>query len=178
MSPLPLFAMADWLVFLLLGICAVIGLIAVVTLIVFMAYGGLWFRAYMSQADVTMRSLIAMGFRQINAQLIVNAKIMAAQAKLDIDRRHGISTSRLETHVLAGGDVMRVIHAIIAAQRANIDLDFDRAAAIDLAGRDVLDAVRTSVNPKVIDCPDPRRTGKTFLSAVAKDGVELRCGRG
>jgi uncharacterized protein YqfA (UPF0365 family) len=121
-----------------------------------------------------MRSLIAMGFRQINPQLIVTAKIMAAQAKLDIDRKLGISTARLETHVLAGGDVMRVIQSIIAAQRANIDLDFDRAAAIDLAGRDVMDAVRTSVNPKVIDCPDARRTGKAFLSAVAKDGVELK----
>ena len=68
----------------------------------------------------------------------------------------------------------RVINAIIAAQRADIDLDFDRAAAIDLAGRDVLDAVRTSVYPKVIDCPDPDKSAKTTLSAVAKDGVELR----
>ncbi|RMF41781.1 MAG: UPF0365 family protein, partial [Planctomycetota bacterium] len=70
--------------------------------------------------------------------------------------------------------VMNVIQAIIAAHRAGIDLDFDRAAAIDLAGRDVLDAVRTSVHPKVIDCPDPRRSGKATLSAIAKDGVELR----
>jgi uncharacterized protein YqfA (UPF0365 family) len=69
---------------------------------------------------------------------------------------------------------MNVVQAIIAANRAGIDLDFDRAAAIDLAGRDVLDAVRTSVHPKVIDCPDPKRSGKTTLSAIAKDGVELR----
>ncbi len=69
---------------------------------------------------------------------------------------------------------MGVLHAIIAAHRANIDLDFDRAAAIDLAGRDVLDAVRTSVYPKVIDCPDPQRSGKTTLSAIAKNGVELK----
>jgi len=99
---------------------------------------------------------------------------MATQAGLDINRRTGISTSRLEAHYLAGGNVMNVIHAIIAAHRADIDLDFDRAAAIDLAGRDVLDAVRTSVYPKVIDCPDPKRSGKTTLSAIAKDGVELR----
>jgi uncharacterized protein YqfA (UPF0365 family) len=66
------------------------------------------------------------------------------------------------------------VHAIIAAHRAGIDLDFDRAAAIDLAGRDVVDAVRTSVHPKVIDCPDPRRSGQSTLSAIAKDGVELR----
>jgi uncharacterized protein YqfA (UPF0365 family) len=99
---------------------------------------------------------------------------MCAQAGLNINRRDGISTSRLEAHYLAGGNVRNVIHAIIAAHRANIDLDFDRAAAIDLAGRDVLDAVRTSVYPKVIDCPDPQRSGKKTLSAIAKDGVELR----
>jgi uncharacterized protein YqfA (UPF0365 family) len=99
---------------------------------------------------------------------------MASQAGLSIDRRAGISTSRLEAHYLAAGDVMGVIKAIIAAHRAGIDLDFDRAAAIDLAGRDVLDAVRTSVHPKVIECPDPQRSGKTTLSAIAKNGVELR----
>ncbi|MBM4088907.1 MAG: UPF0365 family protein [Planctomycetes bacterium] len=138
------------------------------------AYGKLWFQAYMSDADVTLMSLVGMGFRQVNPKVIVIAKIMAAQAGLDINRRTGISTSRLEAHYLAAGNVMNVIHAIIAAHRANIDLDFDRAAAIDLAGRDVMDAVRTSVYPKVIDCPDPRRSGKTTLSAIAKNGVELR----
>ncbi|MDA1179315.1 MAG: flotillin-like FloA family protein, partial [Planctomycetota bacterium] len=80
----------------------------------------------------------------------------------------------LEAHCLAGGNVMGVISAIIAAHRAGLDLDFDRAAAIDLAGRDVLDAVRTSVLPKVIECPDPQRSGKATLSAIAKNGVELR----
>jgi uncharacterized protein YqfA (UPF0365 family) len=85
-----------------------------------------------------------------------------------------VTTSRLEAHYLAGGNVPNVIQAIISAHRAGIDLDFDRAAAIDLAGRDVQDAVRTSVHPKVIDCPDPARSGKTTLSAIAKNGVELR----
>jgi uncharacterized protein YqfA (UPF0365 family) len=127
----------------------------------------------MSSADVGILSLVGMGFRQVRPQVIVQAKIMAAQAGLNINRRTGISTQRLEAHYLAAGDVMKVITAIIAAQRAGIDLDFDRAAAIDLAGRDVLDAVKTSVYPKVIDCPDPR-SGKSFLSAIAKDGVELR----
>ena len=75
---------------------------------------------------------------------------------------------------MAGGNVPSVIRAIIAAHRADIDLDFDRAAAIDLAGRDVLDAVQTSVNPKVIDCPDPKRSQRTTLSAIAKNGVELK----
>jgi uncharacterized protein YqfA (UPF0365 family) len=144
-----------------------------VTGIVLLMYGKLWFQAYMSSADVTLGSLIGMGFRRVNPRVIVTAKVMAAQAGLDIDRSAGISTSRLEAHYLAAGDVMGVIRAIIAAHRAGIDLDFDRAAAIDLAGRDVLDAVRTSVHPKVIDCPDPERSGKNTLSAIARDGVEL-----
>jgi uncharacterized protein YqfA (UPF0365 family) len=145
-----------------------------VAVIVLGSYGKLWFQAYMSSADVSILSLVGMGFRQVNSRVIVTAKIMAAQAGLDINRRTGISTARLEAHYLAGGDVLKVIYAIIAAHRALIDLDFDRAAAIDLAGRDVFDAVRTSVHPKVIDCPDPRRTGKTTLSAIAKNGVVLR----
>ncbi len=140
----------------------------------FVAYGKLWFQGFMSSADVSLMSLVGMHFRQVRPSTIVNAKIMAAQAGLDINRRNGISTQRLEAHFLAGGDVMRVINAIIAAQRAGIDLDFDRASAIDLAGRDVLDAVKTSVNPKVIDCPDAQKSGKRFLSAIARDGVELR----
>jgi uncharacterized protein YqfA (UPF0365 family) len=140
----------------------------------FWAYGTLWFQAYMSSADVGLLSLVGMGFRQVRPSVIVTAKIMASQAGLNVKRKDGISTQRLEAHYLAGGDVMRVINAIIAAQRAKINLDFDRASAIDLAGRDVLDAVKTSVYPKVIDCPDPQRSGKNFLSAIAKDGVELK----
>lgn len=138
------------------------------------AFGQLWFQAYMSGADVSFLSLVGMYLRRVDRNVIVNAKVMAAQAGLDIHRRTGISTPRVEAHYLAGGDVMGVIRAIIAAHRAGIDLDFDRAAAIDLAGRDVLDAVRTSVLPKVIECPDPQRSGKTTLSAIAKNGVELR----
>jgi uncharacterized protein YqfA (UPF0365 family) len=172
LPPLLAVDQVTWLV--VLGVCVVACLIGFALLIVITAYGKLWFQAYMSRADVSMWSLIGMGFRQVKATMIVTAKVMVAQAGLPIDRRSGISTSRLEAHYLAGGDVMKVVHAIIAAHRANIDLDFDRAAAIDLAGRDVLDAVRTSVYPKVIDCPDPQRSGKTTLSAIAKNGVELR----
>jgi uncharacterized protein YqfA (UPF0365 family) len=142
--------------------------------VILINYGKLWFQAYMSSADISVWSLIGMDMRRVRKQVIVDAKIMAAQAGLDINRRTGISTQRLEAHYLAGGDVHRVIRAIIAAHRARIDLDFDRAAAIDLAGRDVVDAVQTSVQPKVIDCPDPRRGGKATLSAIAKDGIELR----
>ncbi len=159
---------------LLAMIAFVLLVFAVILLIVVSVFGKLWVRAYMSSADVRWHSLIGMAFRQVNAKTIVNAKVMASQAGLSIDRRHGVTTERLEAHYLAGGNVMGVIHAIVAAQRAGIDLDFDRAAAIDLAGRDVLDAVRTSVHPKVIDCPDPQRSGKKTLSAIAKNGVELR----
>jgi uncharacterized protein YqfA (UPF0365 family) len=151
-----------------------IGLLVLIIASIAWVYGGLWFQALMSRADVTLASLIGMGFRGVNPRMILTAKVMAAQAGLNIDRRTGISTSRLEAHYLAGGNVMGVLHAIIAAQRAGIPLDFDQAAAIDLAGRDVLDAVRTSVHPKVIECPDPKRSGKSTLSAIAKNGVELR----
>ena len=156
------------------GVIAILIVIALIIAFAFATYGKLWIQSYMSGADIKMVSLIGMGFRKVRPSVIVQAKIMAAQAGLDINRRTGISTQRLEAHYLAGGDVMKVINAIIAAQRASIDLDFDQAAAIDLAGRDVLDAVKTSVYPKVIDCPDPQRSGKNFLSAIAIDGVELK----
>jgi len=149
-------------------------IVLLVIAIVIISYGKLWFQAYMSRADVSMFSLIGMSFRQVNARMIVTAKVMAVQAGLDIGRKEGITTSRLEAHYLAGGNVMGVMNAIIAAHRANIDLKFDAASAIDLAGRDVLEAVRTSVYPKVIDCPDPQRSGKSTLSAIAKNGVELK----
>lgn len=158
----------------IIGAIIIFGFIALITLIAFAAFGAMWVQAFAAGARVRMSSLIGMYFRQVRAPVIVNAKIMAAQAGLDITSRNGITTQRLEAHYLAGGNVMNVIQAIIAAQRAEIDLDFDRAAAIDLAGRDVAEAVRTSVHPKVIDCPDPRRSGKTTLSAISKDGVELR----
>ncbi len=154
---------------------AFVGLIAFGLFMAFLTYGKLWIQAYTSSAHVGMTNLIGMGFRKVRPQVIVTAKIMAKQAGLSISKKDGgITTDMLEAHFLAGGDVMKVINAIIAAQRADIDLDFDRAAAIDLAGRDVMDAVRTSVYPKVIECPDPQRSGKNVLSAMSKDGVELR----
>jgi uncharacterized protein YqfA (UPF0365 family) len=170
-NPGPFEGAGFWVV-LMLGIAGIIALFLLIAAIAFAAYGKLWFQAYMSSADVSMLSLIGMGFRQVNSRVIVQAKIMAAQAGLDINRTSGISTRRLEAHYLANGNVTNVILAIIAAHRAGIDLDFDRAAAIDLAGRDVLDAVRTSVMPKIIDCPDPR-SGKTMLNAVARNGIEM-----
>ncbi|WP_232536452.1 flotillin-like protein FloA [Lacipirellula parvula] len=160
-----------------MGLIAFIIFIAIVALVmmaVMFNFGGLWLRAYTSNARVSFFELIGMKLRQVNAGTIVDAKIMAMQAGVGTDPETGITTKRLEAHYLAGGDVPRVINAIIAAQRADIDLDFDRAAAIDLAGRDVLDAVRTSVYPKVIDCPDPAKSPRTTLSAVARNGVELK----
>jgi uncharacterized protein YqfA (UPF0365 family) len=155
-----------------------VGVIAIAVLFMFiitiLAYGRLWFQAYMSNARVGFLSLVGMSLRQVNSRVILQAKIMALQAGVGSDPQTGITTRRLEAHYLAGGNVPNVINAIIAAHRADIDLDFDRAAAIDLAGRDVLEAVRTSVYPKVIDCPDPTKSKKSHLSAVAKNGVELR----
>ncbi|MEN6458041.1 MAG: flotillin-like protein FloA [Thermoguttaceae bacterium] len=133
-----------------------------------------WVWGYMASADVSLLSLVGMDLRRVDKKVIVQGKIMSVQAGLSTDRRIGATTRRLEAHYLAGGNVPNVIKAIIAAHRADIDLDFDRAAAIDLAGRDVLDAVQTSVNPKVIDCPDPKRSQRTTLSAIAKNGVELK----
>lgn len=145
-------------------------------LIVFVVfkYGSLWLQSYFAGADISFVDLIGMSLRAVNPSTIVTAKVMGTQAGLDIDMAGGMSTSRLEAHALSGGNVMSVLQAIIAAHRAGIDLDFERAATIDLAGRNVLDAVRTSISPVVIDCPDKERTGKSIVTAIAKDGVELK----
>ncbi len=148
--------------------------LAVIIVIVAFNYGKIWVQAYFSRANVTLLSLIGMSFRRVNKQIIVQGKIMAMQSGIGLESETGVTTRRLEAHYLAGGDVLKVIRAIIAAHRADIDLDFDRAAAIDLAGRDLLEAVQTSVYPKVIDCPDPKRSGRATLSAIAKNGVELK----
>jgi uncharacterized protein YqfA (UPF0365 family) len=121
----------------------------------------LWVQALVSGARVGLFNIVFMRFRKVPPKLIVNSKIMAVKAGLDI-----ITTDDLESHYLAGGDVMRVVQALIAADKANIDLKFNRAAAIDLAGRNVLEAVQMSVNPKVIKTP--------LVAAMAKDGIQLK----
>jgi uncharacterized protein YqfA (UPF0365 family) len=151
-----------------------VSLVLMVLIWAIVRYGALWLQAYLSDANVSFISLIGMRFRRVNPGMIVAAQIMVKQAGWNIDSREGISTARLEAHVLAGGDVMQVVRAIISARLAGMDLDFDRAAAIDLAGRDVMEAVRISVSPKVINCPESQATGKMRLSAVAKNGIELR----
>jgi uncharacterized protein YqfA (UPF0365 family) len=135
-------------------------------LLLIFKYGWLYIQALASGANVALLQLIGMTFRRVNARIIVESRIMAKKAGLDYD------TQQLEAHYLARGNVPNVIRALIAADKAKIDLGFDRACAIDLAGRDVLDAVRTSVNPKVIDCPDPAK-GRQTIDAVAMDGIQL-----
>lgn len=169
LEAIPLLGNAWWV-----GGTIVAAAFALIVATVFAHFGVLWLQAYMAGADVTLLSLVGMSLRQVKPSMIVTAKIMGHQAGLNIERQQGMSTARLEAHVLAGGDVMNVLRAIIAASRAGIDLDFDRAAAVDLAGRDVLDAVRISILPKVVDCPEPGRSDRTTLTAVAKNGVELR----
>jgi uncharacterized protein YqfA (UPF0365 family) len=131
-------------------------------------YFSLWLRAFVTGGRIGPLQLIGMSLQKVNPTLIVDSKISAVQAGIT-----DIPTSALSSHYLAGGNVTRVIRALIAAQRARIDLDWDTAAAIDLAGRDVLEAVRTSVDPKVIDCPDTRN-GRVTLDGVAKDGIQLK----
>lgn len=130
-------------------------------------YGRLWIQALASGAHVGILELVGMSLRKVDARLIVDNRITARKAGLNVN------TSELEAHYLAGGNVERVIKALIAANKANIDLTWQRACAIDLAGRDILDAVRMSVNPRVIDCPDPRQ-GRTTIDAVAVDGIQLK----
>ena len=161
-----------------------IGLISVLLLaafIFFMIYGKLWFRGLVSGANIKILEVIAMSLRQVNPKVVIDAKIQAVQAGLETKKSKGnqddpwlVSTNRLESLYLAGGNVHRVVDALVAAKSAGIMLNFDQAAAIDLAGRDVLEAVQTSVDPKVIDCPNPTKSGKTYLSAIAMDGVELK----
>ncbi|MCA1949739.1 flotillin-like protein FloA [Gracilinema caldarium] len=146
---------------------AIVAIIALGFLLLFFRFFGLWFRAMLSGASVGMGKLIGMWLRHVNAAVIVEARIMLTKAGIEVD------SDMLETHFLARGDVMKVSRALVAANKANIPLPFQRAAAIDLAGRDVLEAVKTSVNPKVIDCPDPAK-GKQTIDAVAKDGIQLQ----
>ena len=143
----------------------------VVVLVVFLViaqFFTIWLQAFMARANVSFWSLIGMRLRKVDSRQIVQSKIMAVQAGLE-----EVTTEMLESHYLAGGRVPNVVRAMIAAHRAQIPLDWSKAAAIDLAGRDVLDAVQTSVNPKVIDVPNAA-AGRQTIDAVAKDGIQLR----
>ncbi|MCB9849677.1 MAG: flotillin-like protein FloA [Phycisphaerales bacterium] len=128
----------------------------------------LWIQAQLTRADVGLLQLITMPFRKVQPAVIVNNKISLVKAGL-VD----VNTDQMEAHYLAGGRLDRVCKAMVAADRANIGLDWKTCTAIDLAGRDVLEAVQTSVNPKVIDCPGAA-SGKNTIDAVAADGIQLK----
>lgn len=146
----------------------ILAIVVVALLIIMGKFISLWFQAFVSGTPISLFNIIGMSLRKIPPRTIVNARINSYKAGLKL-----ITVADLETHYLAGGRVLDVVAALIAAEKANIPLDWKRATAIDLAGRDILDAVKTSVNPKVIDCPD--RSHGDYITGVAKDGVQLRC---
>lgn len=166
-----LLAQNPWtLVYLAIAVLALIFIL--IALAVFANYFRWWIQSVLTGAGVGIWDLIGMTFRKVRPDVIVRAKIMAVQAGLADDKE--LTTRALEAHYLAGGNVMQVIRALIAASKAKIvRLSFREACKIDLAGRDVLEAVQTSVYPKVIDCP-PRGGPKPALDAVAKNGIQLK----
>jgi uncharacterized protein YqfA (UPF0365 family) len=145
----------------------VIALFLLIGLIVFFTFFQLWLQSKLTGAEISMFSLVGMKLRKVDYQMIVRQKIALVQAGVRV------TTGDLEAHYLARGNVPRTSTAVIAAHKAGMDMSWKTAAAIDLAGRDVLDAVKTSVNPKVIDCPDPTK-GRQFLDAVCRNGIQLR----
>lgn len=147
---------------------AIIFVVAIILIVVLSIIGGfisLWFQAFVSGTPIPLFNIIGMRLRRIPPQVIVNARINLFKAGLK-----DITVADLETHYLAGGHVPNVVEALIAADKANIPLDWRRATAIDLAGRNIKDAVQTSVNPRVIDCPS-----HGFITGVSKDGIQLNC---
>jgi uncharacterized protein YqfA (UPF0365 family) len=145
----------DSMMLLVMGVAGLVG----VGLFFYFVPVGLWVAATFSGAGVSIGQLVAMRLRRVSPSLIINPRISAVKAGLDL------TVDMLEAHYLAGGHVDRVVYALISAQKAAIQLSFSRAAAIDLAGRDVLEAVKMSVNPKVIQTPK--------VAAVASDGIQL-----
>jgi uncharacterized protein YqfA (UPF0365 family) len=147
------------------------GLAAFVFAILVLNFGMIWVRAWTSGARVTFTELIALKLRSVPVGMVVDARITAVKSGIPL------TIDDLSNYYLAGGDVVAVVQALIAARKAGIHLDFDRACAIDLAtkgtGKTVLEAVRTSVNPKVIDCP-AASSGKVTIDAVAKDGIAVK----
>src|SRR3954468_8828830 len=146
----------------------VIAVLAFIFCIILFNFFGLWLRARIANAPVSLGKMVGMRLRQVPVGLFVDNRITAVKAGIEV------ASDPLEAHYLAGGDVSQVILALIAADKAGISLDFNRACAIDLAtkgtGKTVLEAVRTSINPKVIDVPNPSM-GRSTIDGVAKDGI-------
>ncbi len=158
----PSFWTMTTIIFVIAGIAVFVGFI------ILAQFFSLWVQAYMSNAEVAIWDLVGMRLRKVDQRLIVLTKIQLVKAGI-----HEVSINDLESHYLAGGRVNNVSHAMISANRASIALDWKKSCAIDLAGRDIIDAVNTSVNPKVIDVPS-RESGKPTVDAVAKDGIQLK----
>lgn len=150
-------------------IFTVVATLTAIICVVISRYFSLWLQAYLTGTRLSLLSLILMSLRKIDPAQIVRCRIMAVQAGLD-----AVSTDAMEAQYLAGGNVERVTSALIIANRAGIALNWDTAAAVDLAGRDVLEAVRLSVNPRVIICPDPTAGGGDTVDGVAQDGIQLK----
>jgi len=144
-----------------LYVVIIIGALILLWLILYLIPVGLWFQALVSGVRISLLQLVFMRWRKVPPSIIVSAMIEGWKAGLKLNR------DDLEAHYLAGGHVPQVVHALVSASKANIELSFQMATAIDLAGRDVLEAVQMSVNPKVIDTPP--------VTAVAKDGIQLVC---
>ncbi len=154
-----------------LAIFGILGLAVLVFLLVFISYIGLFVKSLLAGATVGFPTLVAMRLRGVPASLIVDARITAVKAGIQLN------SNDLEAHYLAEGNVIQTVQALIAADKANIQLDWQRACAIDLAtkgtGKSVLEAVRTSINPKVIECPNPQ-SGRSTIDGVAKDGIQVK----
>ena len=149
----------------------VAGIIAVIALIVVISFFNTWLKAMLAGAPVSILTLIAMRLRGVPYGMIVDSRIMAVKAGLDL------TINQLEEHYLAEGHLIPTIQALIAAEKAGMDLSWKQACAIDLAtkgtGKTVGEAVRTSINPKVIDCPNPN-SGRRSIDGVAKDGIQVK----
>jgi len=150
---------------------SILGVLVLIIFVVLINFFSIWIRALFSGARVSYTELVALRLRNVPVGVVVDTRITAVKSGLDV------SIDDLSTHYLAGGNIEMVVQALIAAQKAAISLVFDRACAIDLAtkgtGKTVLEAVKTSVNPKVIDCPNPN-AGKSTIDAVAKDGIVIK----
>jgi uncharacterized protein YqfA (UPF0365 family) len=146
---------------------AILLLFGFILLVIFFGFIRLWIQSLLTGAKIGMLDLIGMKLRNVDYGMIVRQKIAMVQAGVKVN------TEDLEAHYLARGNVPKTATAVIAAHKAGMDLPWKTAAAVDLAGRDILDAVKISVNPKVIDCPDPTK-GRQFLDAVCRNGIQLR----
>src|SRR5437773_5653488 len=149
----------------------VLGVLLLIVFVVLINFFSIWIRALFSGARVTYTELIALRLRNVPVGVVVDTRITAVKSGLEV------TIEDLSTHYLAGGNIEMVVLSLIAAKKAGIRLEFDRACAIDLAtkgtGKTVLEAVKTSVNPKVIDCPNPA-SGRATIDGVAKDGIVVK----